>query len=609
MKRIATALLLTLFVCSSFVAADDDAGRESPFSVGVGARALGMGGGFTSIANDATTVFYNPAGLPYLQSQEFSFMYMRLFEETTFNYGVWALPTLDYGGLGISYARIGTENLLRRTDFLDGGKFDFAESQFQLAYGREIISNLALGASLKVIRQNIDTYVDNGIGSDIGLFAHVYRNLNFSAVVRNVVQAQLRLKGNDEKLPVTAIAGFGLREFKLAPGVMFAAALEAEKWEDRSLKFHGGGEVLIDGMYALRAGYDRDNLAFGGGLKFKRLAIDYAYKLMDDIEDSHRISLTIDVGTTIADQQHRRELKRQQEGSRLIAGDRKKQFEFFRARAEEHYDNFNLDSALQNYERALAYDPDNQEIIGTISSIKEALETKRTRDEQMQETIRTREISVASLLGQAETLYGQVQYGAALDALQQVDSLDSGNPDAHALREKIDDAVRNEITAALITAQQAAASGNLLAEIEAYGKVLSFDPTNTAAKDARDKAVQRLTKSQALDMALDFYRVGRYEEARARFKRVLELDAGHPVAVDYINKIDRALAKPPTLEELQQDKDVWPLYLEGLRFMRERQYQKAIEMWEKVLEKYPNNHNTLDNIEQARLRMQSEEGK
>ncbi|HPC12149.1 MAG TPA: hypothetical protein PK112_08635, partial [candidate division Zixibacteria bacterium] len=54
-----------------------------------------------------------------------------------------------------------------------------------------------------------------------------------------------------------------------------------------------------------------------------------------------------------------------------------------------------------------------------------------------------------------------------------------------------------------------------------------------------------------------------------------------------------------------KDPEAWQLYLEGLRFMRNQEYQKAIDAWEKVLERYPGNEATLDNIEQARLRLKS----
>ncbi len=40
----------------------------------VGARPMGMGETFIGIADDANTLYWNPAGLPQLQRQEFTFI-------------------------------------------------------------------------------------------------------------------------------------------------------------------------------------------------------------------------------------------------------------------------------------------------------------------------------------------------------------------------------------------------------------------------------------------------------------------------------------------------------------------------------------------------------
>jgi len=47
--------------------------NSSPNPVGAGARALGMGGAFIAIADDATAASWNPAGLIQLERPEFSF--------------------------------------------------------------------------------------------------------------------------------------------------------------------------------------------------------------------------------------------------------------------------------------------------------------------------------------------------------------------------------------------------------------------------------------------------------------------------------------------------------------------------------------------------------
>ena len=78
------------------------------------------------------------------------------------------------------------------------------------------------------------------------------------------------------------------------------------------------------------------------------------------------------------------------------------------------------------------------------------------------------------------------------------------------------------------------------------------------------------------------------------------------MAKEYLLKIKEADAQPSTLEELQVDREAWQWYLDGLRHSRRQDHQKAIDSWEKVLKKYPNNKSTLDNIEQARRYLQSE---
>ncbi|MFC1468182.1 hypothetical protein ACFLQY_05835, partial [Verrucomicrobiota bacterium] len=48
---------------------------SAPLPVGSGARALGQGGAFTAVADDATAASWNPAGLPQLETAELSLVY------------------------------------------------------------------------------------------------------------------------------------------------------------------------------------------------------------------------------------------------------------------------------------------------------------------------------------------------------------------------------------------------------------------------------------------------------------------------------------------------------------------------------------------------------
>jgi long-subunit fatty acid transport protein len=89
MKRIVLYLVLAVIFSHSFVWGQIVQTVEissSPNPVGSGARALGMGGAFIGVADDATAASWNPGGLIQLESPEFSIVgaYNRRTEDTTY---------------------------------------------------------------------------------------------------------------------------------------------------------------------------------------------------------------------------------------------------------------------------------------------------------------------------------------------------------------------------------------------------------------------------------------------------------------------------------------------------------------------------------------------
>jgi long-subunit fatty acid transport protein len=70
-RRVLVPVLLAMTVVdtASALATDADFGSQ-PVAIGAGARALGMGGAFSAIADDATAVTWNPAGLTQIERPE-----------------------------------------------------------------------------------------------------------------------------------------------------------------------------------------------------------------------------------------------------------------------------------------------------------------------------------------------------------------------------------------------------------------------------------------------------------------------------------------------------------------------------------------------------------
>jgi len=87
-KIIISIIISTLFstICFAYNPLVDLQFPSSPNPVGSGSNALGMGGAFIAIADDATAASWNPAGLDQLGVPEFSFVYSNFYRRTENNW-------------------------------------------------------------------------------------------------------------------------------------------------------------------------------------------------------------------------------------------------------------------------------------------------------------------------------------------------------------------------------------------------------------------------------------------------------------------------------------------------------------------------------------------
>jgi tetratricopeptide (TPR) repeat protein len=607
-RQLAPVSLCLLFIVAlTTTTTAGDGGREAPFSLGAGARSLGMGGGTTALSEDASVVYYNPAGLAWLQFQEISLMHVILPEATYYNYGAWVYPVQDVGGFGVAFMRIATDNIVRRVDFGGQGEFSYHQSQFMLGYGRPIGSRLAMGANLKVVNQMLENNSDFGLGLDLGVTLNLHSNVALGAVGRDLIPPKLHLSGSEEKLPRLFAGGLTVRKLQISPYVSVTASADLEKFEDRSLKLHAGGEVLLHGSYALRAGFDKDNFAFGVGATFSRLKVDYAYKFHDFLEDSHRFSFSVHIGRSLKEQEAGRIAHEQELKTQPVIDQMQRQFSLYKEKADSHLAAHQLDSALIYYQRALAFDEENREVKDHIARIEEDLEARRQADVKQRADERELKQAIDNYYAQAEVFYTKKYYPAALDLLALIFESDSTNQAARDLTGRIRLAMELEIKERTAFARAAESDSRILEAIDAYNRVLDLDSTNVESREAKLRLLASLDKTQMARVGIQFFNERRYREARRQFEKMLLIDPNDPVALDYLKRMESPQVTATTLEALQRDKNIWPVYLEGLKYMRNNEYQKAIDAWQKVLEKYPDNTNARDNIEQARLRLKSEQ--
>ncbi len=591
---------LALMLIPFRVWADDDGGTESVFSIGAGARAMGLGNAYTALAEDATAVYYNPAGLPFLSSQQISFLHTVLFAGTVYDFASYVYPHSDIGGFGIAAMRIGTDDIGRRDRITDLGRFSASQMQFLISFGRRIDEHFAAGATLKLAHHSIDDYSAYGYGLDVAGRALLTEKLRAGFLFQDMIGARMRMATFRERTPFTFRTGLAFETGIEDSPFTGVASLDLDKPEKRNVKLRAGLEVRHTSGLALRGGYDRDNFTLGMGLIYQQLTFDYAYKFIDNLGDSHRFSLSFSFGATSKERQMRQAEEASERQASFIQADREASLQREMKLADDYYNQGQLDSALAAYYRADAFADSKTKryIDGRITGI-------RHLQAEQQPMGAVKDARAAEIIREAT---GLMEKGALKAARDVVDAAIANKIDAaelFVLRREIAFRIDEDVKTLMEAAGQSFDQGDYIDAYNQYNRVLALAPNNTAARDGSRAAKIQIDIAQHLKLAMDYYDQNRYVLSQREFNTVLQLSPGNETARRYLRMIEDSLRDTGTQAEkdLRQDQEMWQIYLEGVEAYRAGDFKRAIELWDKVLSKYPTDKMTLENKRQAELRV------
>jgi long-subunit fatty acid transport protein len=300
MKKIIYILTALIMIAGESFAASPNAGTSTAqfLKLGAGARASGMGEAFAGVADDATAIYWNPAGLGGIERGSLSVMHAAWLDDISYEWAAYAQPLGGFGvlGVGVQYLSYGTLTKLDSTG-LEGDSFNPADMAASLAYAKKI-GSFGVGINLKYISSKIvDTAT--AYAADIGIQQKLGDKLTLGLAAQNM-GSKMKFISEEDPLPMNIKFG-GAYSIKKN----WIAALDANSPNDNDITYGAGTEyvwALDDSMaVAGRLGYNttaEDTGGFNGvsaglGFTYKSYTIDYAYVPYGDLGNTQRTSLSI----------------------------------------------------------------------------------------------------------------------------------------------------------------------------------------------------------------------------------------------------------------------------------------------------------------------------
>ena len=299
--------------------------------INVGPRAIGMGGAFTSIADDITSVYWNPSGTANIQSNEVYFNHSNLYMDISNDFAAISTNVSGFGSIGAFVSVLSVDEMLVRTVEQPEGTgefFDYGSIVVGLNYSRFLTENFSIGFNAKYINESIWNMSATGFAIDVGTLYKipVLNELRIAASVSNF-GTKMQLAGRDVTEIVPAGAGGGnfvnsnleldkfdlplLFRFGISADVIkegtsrLTAAVDAIHPNDHTEYINSGLEYAWNEIIFIRAGYnslfEKDSekgLTFGFGLNYRivdliKVKLDYAYQDYGRLTEVHYFSVGV----------------------------------------------------------------------------------------------------------------------------------------------------------------------------------------------------------------------------------------------------------------------------------------------------------------------------
>ena len=284
--------------------------------IGVGARAAGMGETFVAVANDASALYWNPAGLAQIKENEVIVAHSNWLVDIKHDFvgAVYHITSED--AVGFSMTSLQTDDMAVTTElqpYGNGTYFRYGDIALGLTYSRRMTPQFSFGGTVRYLEETLDVLKMRSVVIDLGTYYWTgLGSSRFSAVVSNF-GGQMAPKGT-----VTDIDGSTISQFQqFSPPTIFrfgfafepysdethsvTTAIQLNHPNDNSENVSFGLEYQLMQTFFLRGGYkmnvEEESFSFGAGvattLSTVHFNVDYGYSMFGRLGGVHRLSVLL----------------------------------------------------------------------------------------------------------------------------------------------------------------------------------------------------------------------------------------------------------------------------------------------------------------------------
>jgi len=294
--------------------------------LGVGARGVAMGESFVAVANDASALYWNPAGLVQFSGDQAIISHTDYVVDIKHDFLgiVHHFDESDAAGIAVSSLHMADMEITTETQpFGTGQYFTFGDVSVGLTYARKMTDQFSFGATVRYVEETLDVLKMRSVMVDLGTYYWTgIGNSRFAVVIANF-GADVAPKGTVTQLSgaeVSSFQSFSLPTvFKLGFAMdpiltdneRLTTSVQLTHPNDNAENVRLGAEFGWQNTLFLRGGVKRtigqrllgpdetseEDFTLGAGFRLETsittVSADYAFSNYNRLGSVHRISVTL----------------------------------------------------------------------------------------------------------------------------------------------------------------------------------------------------------------------------------------------------------------------------------------------------------------------------